>query len=94
MYIKGSSTSRMSILVQKQAYDINNIIRNPDTEINGKVVIPQDMETITRSCYFVITNDPRSGLDFIPPGKKILVQLYKLNDVKHASKILHVMRLE
>ena len=63
----------MSILAQKQVYDINDLIKDPAMKMNGKVAIPQDMETITRSFYFIITKDHGLSLDFIPPGKKYFI---------------------
>ena len=68
MYVKVPSSSRISISVQKQAYDIESLIKDPNTMINGKAVIPQDMETTTRSFYFSIREDVSLIPDFSPPG--------------------------
>ena len=46
--------------------------------INGKAVIPQDMETTTRSFYFNIYKEEVFDPDFSPPGifLKYTGQLY------------------
>ena len=71
-YTKDPSTSRISILVQKQVLGGHILLQNTDIEKSRSGVIPQDMGTFSRSFYFTITRESAISMDFSPPGNTIL----------------------
>ena len=71
-YTKDPSTSRISILVQKQVLGGHILLQNTDIEKSRTGFIPQDMGTFSRSFYFIITSNSATSMDFNPPGNTIL----------------------
>ena len=78
LYTKDPSTSKISILVQKQTLGFHTIVQNSNTENSKSGLIRQDMGTFSRSFYFTITSENALSMDLTPPGN-IKKHTYSIN---------------
>ena len=78
LYTKVPSLSRINILVQKLRRSMHAKQENINVEVSRKHLLPQDMETFSRSFYFTISNDRGLIVDLEPPGKTCLKLWQKL----------------